>query len=73
MVGLGTQDDLKQAKSFQKRHMITTMRLVWDSTGKSWRTLGVPTQPGWMLVAADGTVLGTDLGAIPYKKILAGL
>ncbi len=73
MVGLGTQDDLNQAKSFQKRHKMTTAKLLWDSTAKSWRTLGVPAQPAWMLIAKDGTVVGTDLGAIPYKEVLAEL
>ena len=47
------------------------MKLLWDSTGKSWTKLGVPAQPAWMLIAADGTVIGTDLGAIPYKEVLA--
>ena len=73
MVGLGTQDDLKQAKSFQRRHKISSVKLLWDKTGKSWRTLGIPAQPAWMLIAADGTVLGTDLGAVPYKEVLADI
>ena len=71
MIGLGTQDDLNQAKSFQKRNKVSTVKLLWDSTGKSWTKLGVPAQPAWMLIAADGTVLGTDLGAIPYEEVLA--
>ena len=73
MVGLGTQDDLKQAKSFQRRHKISSVKLLWDKTGRSWRTLGIPAQPAWMLIAADGTVLGTDLGAVPYKEVLADI
>ncbi len=71
MIGLGTQDDIKYAQSFRKRTKVTTVRLLWDKTGKSWRTLGVPAQPAWMLIAADGTVLGTDLGEIPYDEILS--
>ncbi len=71
MIGLGTQDDLKYAQRFRTRTKVSTVRLLWDKTGKSWRTLGVPAQPAWMLIAADGTIAGTDLGRIPYEEILA--
>ena len=70
MIGLGTQDDFKYAQRFRSRTKVSTVRLLWDKTGKSWSKLGVPAQPAWMLIAADGTVLGTDLGAIPYDEIL---
>ena len=71
MIGLGTQDDFAYAKRFRARTKISTVRLLWDKTGKSWTSLGVPAQPAWMLIATDGTVLGTDLGEIPYDEILA--
>lgn len=70
MVGLGTQDTFKDAQSFLKRHKITTVKLLWDRTGKSWTKLGIPAQPAWMLIAPDGTVKASDLGAIPYETIL---
>ena len=50
---------------------MSTVRLLWDKTGRSWRALGVPAQPAWMLIATDGTIIGTDLGRIPYEEILA--
>ena len=70
MVGLGTQDSLKLAQSFLKRNKIATVRLLWDKTGKSWATIGVPGQPAWMLIGTDGTVKRADLGAIPYQTVL---
>jgi hypothetical protein len=71
VVGLGTQDDLDQAKTFQTRHDISTVKLVWDETGQSWAKLGIPAQPAWMLIKADGTVVAGELGAIPYDTLLA--
>ena len=70
MVGIGTQDTLKGAQSFLTRHKLTTVKLLWDGTGTSWVKLGVPSQPAWVLIATDGTVLDSNVGAIPYGAVL---
>jgi hypothetical protein len=44
--------------------------MVWDSTGKSWAALGVPSQPAWILLDKDGVVKSGDSGEIPYEDIL---
>jgi thiol-disulfide isomerase/thioredoxin len=71
VLGLGTQDDLDQAKAFQTKHDISAVKLVWDSTGQSWAKLNIPAQPAWMLIKADGTIVSGELGAIPYDNLLA--
>ena len=73
MIGLGTQDDLRQAQSFLTKHQISSVKLLWDATGTSWVKLNVAAQPAWMLIAADGTVKRTTFGAIPYDDILKSL
>lgn len=45
--------------------------MVWDSTGKTWKALKVPSQPAWVLLNADGTIKDSDLGDIPYDELLA--
>ena len=70
MVGLGTQDDLRQAQQFLRRHKLSSVRLLWDATGVSWVRLRLAAQPAWLLIAANGTVAGSDLGAIPYRAVL---
>ena len=57
------------SESFRKRHKISTMKLLWDKTGISWTKLGIPAQPAWMFINANGNVVGTDLGAIPYQDV----
>ena len=73
MVGLGTQDDLGQAKSFLARHKISAMKLLWDKTGKSWTELGIPAQPAWLLLDKAGKTIASDTGAIPYEDVLKSL
>lgn len=73
MVGIGTQDSLKGAQSFLTRHKIATVKLLWDATGTSWVKLGVPSQPAWVLIATDGTVLDSNVGTIPYTAVLKAI
>jgi hypothetical protein len=70
VVGLGSQDSLKLAQSFQKRHKISQVKLLWDSTGDSWVALGIPSQPAWILLNVDGSVRSSGSGSIPYKGLL---
>ena len=54
VVGLGTQDDAKQAKQFVERYELQHT-MLWDESFESWTQLGVRGQPAGMLFAADGT------------------
>jgi hypothetical protein len=73
VIGLGSQDNLKQARSFITRTKVKSFPMYWDKTGQSWTKLGVPTQPAWFLIASDGTVLDAQLGSIPYAKVLKAI
>jgi hypothetical protein len=70
VIGLGTQNSLALAKTFISRTKLKSFPMLWDKTGMSWAKLGVPAQPAWMLIAADGKVLNGRLGSIPYKDVL---
>jgi hypothetical protein len=70
VVGLGAQDTLKLAKTFRSRHKIKQVKLLWDSTGKSWDALGIPSQPAWILLNVDGSIRSSGTGSIPYKDVL---
>ena len=53
VVGLGTQDDLSQAREFVRRYG-ATFQMLWDSSSRSWRALGIAGQPAAILLAPDG-------------------
>lgn len=69
VVGLGTQDDARQARQFVERYELTHT-MLWDESFESWIELGVRGQPAGMLFAADGTLLGRWSGAIPEDEVL---
>lgn len=73
VIGLGTQDDLKRAKTFISRTKVKSFPMYWDKTGKSWTLLGVPAQPAWILISKDGKVLNGELGSIPYEDVLKAI
>ena len=60
-VGLGTQDDLDDARDFVEKGGIT-FTMLWDSSFQSWVELGIHGQPAAILFTADGTKLRQWVG-----------
>jgi peroxiredoxin len=58
-------------QAFVERHGLTFDNLI-DPTGELFARFGVPAQPAWAFVAADGTV-ATVLGALGEDQIVARL
>ena len=69
MVGLGTQDDLGQARDFVQRHG-TTFQMLWDGSARSWRSLGIAGQPAAILLAPDGSEIKRWLGPFDEAEAL---
>lgn len=69
VVGLGTQDDLSQARDFVKRYG-TTFQMLWDSSSRSWRSLGIAGQPAAILLAPDGSEIKRWLGPFDEAEVL---
>lgn len=61
VLGLGTMNDLAQAKDFENLIDFNAVELVWDESGESWKPLGAWIQTSWMLLDAQGNEL------IPFK------
>ncbi len=70
MVGIGTQDTLKDAKAFVARNKVTTVRMYWDSSFDSWDYFGVAGQPAAILLDKNGTPVKTWSGFLDTKKVL---
>ena len=68
VVGLGTQDDAGMAKEFRDRHDVP-FTMLWDESFESWSALGVSSQPGAVLFAANGDVLGAWRGPLPESEV----
>jgi peroxiredoxin len=69
VVGLGTQDDLSQARDFVKRYG-ATFQMLWDSSSRSWRSLGIAGQPAAILLAPDGSEIKRWLGPFDEDEVL---
>jgi len=69
VVGLGTQDTLTQAQDFVARYG-TTFQMLWDSSARSWRSLGIAGQPAAILFAPDGSELKRWLGPFDEAEVL---
>ncbi len=69
VVGLGTQDDLSQARDFVKRYG-ATFQMLWDSSSRSWRALGIAGQPAAILLAPDGSEIKRWLGPFDAAEVL---
>jgi hypothetical protein len=63
VIGLGTQSDEDEAKSFMARHGIT-FRMFWDSGFASWDGFEVWGQPTSILVSRGGTKVKRWIGAM---------
>ena len=68
-MGLGTQDDLEQARDFVADGGIT-FDMLWDESFRSWLELGIRSQPAAILFAADGARLGAWIGAFDEDEVL---
>ncbi len=55
-VGVPGRDSTDKMRIFVQRHDLGMIPHVIDGDGALWRRLGVPGQPMWVLVAADGEV-----------------
>ncbi len=53
LIGLGTQDDLPYAERFVNSTG-TTFTMLWDSSGASWRELGLFSQPSLIVMDRYG-------------------
>ena len=69
VVGLGTQDDLSQAREFVRRYG-ATFQMLWDSSSRSWRALGIAGQPAAILLAPDGSEIKRWLGPFDEAEVL---
>lgn len=69
LIGLGTQDSVGDARSFVEQYG-TTFPMLWDETFRTWRMLGVASQPAAVLFSADGKQLGAWQGRIPESEVL---
>lgn len=68
-MGLGTQDDLDQARDFVADGGIT-FDMYWDESYRSWLELGIRSQPAAILYAADGQRLGSWSGRFDEDEVL---
>ena len=67
-MGLGTQDSLAEARAFVTGYG-TSFTMLWDSSFRSWRELGIPGQPAAVLLAPDGSEVKRWLGPFPESEV----
>ncbi|MGH9155625.1 MAG: TlpA family protein disulfide reductase [Acidimicrobiales bacterium] len=67
-MGLGTQDSLGEARDFVTRYRIS-FTMLWDSSFRSWRELGIPGQPAAVLLGPDGREVKRWLGVFPEDEV----
>ena len=71
MIGIGTQDTLKEAQAFVTRNKMRTPRMYWDKSSASWDYFGVAGQPAAILIDKDGKPVKSWNGFLDTKKVLA--
>ncbi|MGQ0630844.1 MAG: TlpA family protein disulfide reductase [Sporichthyaceae bacterium] len=59
VIGLGAQDDLDQAEGFLAETKTAGLKMVWDSSGKSWVHFRVTNQPTVIVLNPAGKVTKT--------------
>lgn len=57
MVGVGTRNDLDQARDFLADTGVTNFPLLWEESGRSWVDNAVAAQPYMILISPDGEEL----------------
>lgn len=72
MIGLGTQDNLAEARDFVSDTKVT-IRMLWDASGVSWQRFNVPIQPASVLVDPSGKVIKGWQGVVDFTKVLKAL
>ena len=70
VVGIGTQDDEAQAREFLEDTGVTTPRMLWDPSFRSWQVMGITSQPTWILLNGDGSLIDGWVGRLPEDTIL---
>lgn len=70
VVGLGTQDSVREARDFVREHDLRTPRMLYDPSFKSWQQLGIRGQPAAMLFDRDGVARGQWFGPIDEAQVL---
>ncbi len=70
MIGLGTQDDLRQANDFDDQFE-TSFDMLWDESFYSWQVIGISSQPAAVMLAPDGSLIKGWTGAFPEDEVLA--
>ena len=71
ILGLGAQDDLKQAKDFLADTNTRDLEMVWDDRGRTWQHFKVTNQPTVVVVDAAGKVTRTWFREFDAKGIVA--
>ena len=64
MIGLGTQQTIRDAEEFVADRGPLTFPVFWDESGRSWSELGVVGQPTVALFLADGTLVDVWFGSV---------
>lgn len=54
MVGIGTRDDLSQAREFRDDTGVSNFPLLWEGSGRAWTENEVAAQPYTILIDPDG-------------------
>lgn len=70
VVGLGTQDSVREARDFVREHGLRTPRMLYDPSSASWQQLGIRGQPAAMLFDRDGIARGQWFGPIDESQVL---
>ncbi|MGQ0843638.1 MAG: TlpA family protein disulfide reductase [Sporichthyaceae bacterium] len=70
VLGLGAQDDLRQAEGFCTETSTTPLEMVWDASGKSWVHYKVTNQPTVIVLDADGKVVKRWFREFDEREIL---
>jgi hypothetical protein len=69
VIGLGTQDGLRDAQEFVETFG-TTFTMLWDESFQSWIELGVTSQPTAVMFAPDGSIITGWIGGFPEDTVL---
>lgn len=69
VVGLGAQDSLQQAQDFVATFGTNSFPMVWDPGFDSWLSLGVISQPYWILYDSSGNQVAARSGAVDLSLV----
>jgi len=69
IIGLGAQDSLEQAQDFVSTFGTVSFPMVWDRAFDSWISLGVVSQPFWILFDSEGNQVAARGGAVDLDLV----